>query len=55
MAGIQSPFVYVGAPLTSFGFHLEDGDLNSINYLHEGDPKIWYETLLHFCILLTDI
>lgn len=41
MAGIQSPFLYVGSIFTSFGFHLEDADLDSINYLHRGKPKIW--------------
>lgn len=34
--GIQSPNIYVGSPLTSFGYHIEDGHLNSINYLHHG-------------------
>lgn len=41
MEGIQSPYVYVGSPLTAFAFHLEDGNLNSINYLHRGKPKVW--------------
>lgn len=42
MPGIQTPFVYVGSPGTSFGFHLEDGNLASVNYLHQGKPKVWY-------------
>lgn len=40
--GIQKPYVYHGTYLTYFGLHLEDMDLNSINYLHRGHPKIWY-------------
>lgn len=42
MKGIQSPYVYAASPLTSFGFHKEDLDANSINYLHRGKPKVWY-------------
>lgn len=54
MDGIQSPFVYVGGPLTSFGLHLEDGNLNSINFLHRGFPKIWYIlTLYHTSLSFT--
>lgn len=41
MDGINCSYVYVGAPGSSFGFHLEDGNLASINYLHRGKPKIW--------------
>lgn len=40
--GITTPFAYVGGPLTSFAFHVEDGDLGSINKLQEGEPKVWY-------------
>lgn len=42
MKGIQKPFLYVGMAGTCTAFHIEDGDLLSINYLHEGKPKIWY-------------
>lgn len=42
MPGIHTPYVYIGSPLTSFAFHLEDGNLYSINYLHHGQPKVWY-------------
>lgn len=42
MAGIHRPFLNIGMPLTSFAFHLEDGDLCSINHLHFGKPKLWY-------------
>lgn len=42
MNGIQSPYVYDSSPLTSFGVHKEDLDANSINYLHRGEPKVWY-------------
>lgn len=42
MQGIQTPFVYIGSAFTAFGFHIEDGDLYSINYNHYGKPKLWY-------------
>lgn len=42
MDGIQTPYVYIGSAFTSFAFHIEDGDLYSINYNHHGKPKLWY-------------
>lgn len=42
MPGIQTPYTYVGGALSSFGFHLEDGNLSSINFNHSGTPKMWY-------------
>lgn len=42
LMGIHKPFLYVGSHITYFGFHLEDADLSSINYLHQGASKVWY-------------
>ena len=40
--GITKPYVYVGKWRSCFGWHKEDQDLYSINYLHSGSPKVWY-------------
>lgn len=40
--GIHDPYLYIGQVFSSFAIHLEDGNLNSINYNHEGAPKLWY-------------
>ena len=43
IAGVTTPYVYLGSYLTYFGFHVEDALLVSLNYLHSGHPKFWYK------------
>lgn len=40
--GITSPYLFIGMWKTSFGWHTEDKDLYSVNYLHFGKPKTWF-------------
>ena len=35
-------YLYFGAKNTLFVMHTEDGDMYSVNYLHAGQPKVWY-------------
>lgn len=42
MAGIHESFLYIGTNFTTFSFHVEDHNLNSISFLHHGAPKVWY-------------
>jgi len=42
VAGVTRPMMYVGMMFTSFCWHVEDNYLYSINYLHHGQPKLWY-------------
>ena len=34
--------LYFGSWRSMFGWHTEDMDLFSINFLHTGAPKLWY-------------
>ena len=40
--GINTPNLYIGSPGSTFSQHDEDGDLISINFHLEGEPKEWF-------------
>ena len=42
ISGITMSWLYVGMLFSSFCWHYEDIMLYSINYMHEGEGKIWY-------------
>ena len=42
ISGITMSWIYVGMLFSSFWWHYEDLMLYSINYMHEGEGKIWY-------------
>lgn len=42
ISGITVPWFYYGMLYSTFCWHTEDLYLYSLNYLHNGAPKIWY-------------
>jgi jumonji domain-containing protein 2 len=42
LAGITTPYLYIGGYGTIFAWHTEDYDMSSINYMHYGATKFWY-------------
>ncbi|CCH63031.1 hypothetical protein TBLA_0J00310 [Henningerozyma blattae CBS 6284] len=42
ISGVTIPWLYAGSLFSTFCWHLEDQYTLSINYQHEGAPKIWY-------------
>lgn len=40
--GITNSMLYIGAYGSTFPWHTEDADLPSVNYMHQGDAKIWF-------------
>lgn len=42
ISGITMPWFYFGMLFSTFCWHTEDLYLYSLNYMHDGSPKIWY-------------
>ncbi|KAL5569355.1 hypothetical protein UlMin_025930 [Ulmus minor] len=40
--GVTSPMVYIGMLFSWFAWHVEDHELHSMNFLHNGSSKTWY-------------
>lgn len=54
ISGVVVPWLYIGMCFSSFCWHVEDHHLYSLNYLHWGDPKMWYGVPGNLATLLED-
>ena len=50
ITGVLVPWLYVGSCMSAFCWHVEDHALYSINYLHQGAPKVPPFTTRHDCM-----
>ncbi len=39
--GVTDPFLYIGMLFATFAWHVEDHNLYSINFHHQGASKTW--------------
>lgn len=53
--GVTEPYCYIGTWKAFFSWHKEDLDLSAINYIHEGEPKIWYSVAPQDSHLLEEV
>jgi hypothetical protein len=42
ISGVNVPWIYYGMIYSTFCWHVEDLYMYSVNYLHSGEPKVWY-------------
>ena len=47
ITGVMVPWLYVGSCMSAFCWHVEDHALYSINYLHQGAPKVGHLRYQH--------
>lgn len=54
ISGVLVPWLYIGMCFSSFCWHVEDHHLYSLNYMHWGEPKVWYGVPGSYALALED-